>query len=117
MRIKLNEKILNSIKEILIRKLNLSPTHISRMNNGSSELYVEDLYDTKNSLMVSRKKELVIDKKFVDFDAKGNVIGFKAHLSKLITSQLGHELLHAASKANNKSGIKRQNGTNNTGLN
>ncbi len=117
MRIKLNEKILNSIKQILIRKLNLSPTHISRMNNGSSELYVEDLYDTKNSLMVSRKKELVIDERFVDFDAKGNVIGFKAHLSKLITSQLGHELLHAASKANNKSGIKRPNGTNNTGLN
>lgn len=117
MRIKTDEKILNSIKQRLIRKLNLSPEYINRMNRGSVALYIEDIYDKSQALMKSRANEIVIDKKFVDFDSKGNVIRLKPHLSKLITSQLGHELLHAASRNNGNNGIKRRNGPDNTGLN
>lgn len=117
MRIKLDEKYLNSIKSQIIRKFNLSPEIIKRMNEGSFELYVENLQEQQNALMQSRTNEIAIDKQFCTFDQNGNITGFQPHLKRLIISQLGHELLHAASKGNNISGIKGLNKTNNTGLN
>lgn len=117
MRIKLDEQYLNSIKSHIIRKFNLSPEIIKRMNEGSFELYVENLIEQQNALMQSRANEIAIDKQLCTFDQNGNVTGYQPHLKKLIISQLGHELLHAASKGNNKSGIKGLNKTDNTGLN
>ena len=116
MRIKLDEQYLNSIKSQIIRKFNLSPEIIKRMNEGSFELYVENLQEQQNALMQSRTNEIAIDKQFCTFDQNGNVTGFQPHLKRLIISQLGHELLHAASKGNNISGIKGLNKTNNTGI-
>lgn len=120
MRIKLDETYLNSIKQQLIKKLNLPPIIVDGMNKGSGALYVENLKETINALMVSRPNEIALDKQFMSFDTKGNVTGYNPNLYKLITSQLGHELLHAASRDNNNCGIMKYsspNSNNYRGLN
>lgn len=117
MRIQINNQILDSIKQKLIRKLNLSPETIARMNQGSTSLYVENLKETKDALMQSRVNEIAIDKKFVLLDEKGNFIDFVPEYKKIVYSQLGHELLHAASRINLHSGIKSTKNINCTGLN
>lgn len=118
MRIKLDEMYLNSIKQKIIVQLGLNQKLIDRMNQGSLSLYVENLNnETSNTLMISRKTEIAIDKRFVLFDNKGNVVGFNKRYSKLIESQLGHELIHAASRGAGYVGINNSLENTNRGLN
>lgn len=98
MRIKIDERVLNYIKQRLINYFKFNQILIDRLNDGCQALYVENLFETCNVRMVSRFDEIAIDKQFAIFDQDGNVIGFDKNISKLIESQLGHELLHAASK-------------------
>lgn len=98
MRIKIDDRVLNYIKQRLINHFKFNQILIDRLNDGCQALYVENLFETRNARMQSRKNEIVIDKQFVIFDNNGNVIGFDKNVSKLIESQLGHELLHAASR-------------------
>ena len=95
MRIKIDERVLNYIKQRLIGYFKFNQILIDRLNNGCQALYIENLVETINARMQSRKNEIVMDKQFVTFDNNGNIIGFDKNISKLIESQLGHELLHA----------------------
>lgn len=117
MRIKLDERYLNSIKQKLITRFNLSQEIIDTLNRNSSALYVENLKETSNAMMMSRNGEIAIDKQFIVFDNNGNIIGFNQNYYKLVESQLGHELLHASSKSNGYSGIYKMSDDNNRGLN
>ena len=117
MRIKLDEKYLNSIKQKIIVQLGLNSKLIDRMNQGSLSLYVENLQEQRIGLMVSRKNEIAVDKELVLFDKFGNVIGLKKEYFKLIESQLGHELMHAASRGDGYVGINNSLENTNRGLN
>lgn len=97
-RIKIDERVLKYIKQRLINHFKFNQILIDRLNSGCQALYVENLTETSIARMISRKNEIAIDKQFVIFDDKGNVIGFDKNATKLIESQLGHELLHAASR-------------------
>lgn len=87
-----------------------------------SGLYVENLVEQRGTKMVQRSfkncsiKEIAVDKQFVEFDEASNPKRFKKGMIKLINSQLGHELIHAASTYNNCSGIQIFN-KKNEGLN
>ena len=116
MRIKLDERYLNSIKQKLITRFNLSQEIIDTLNRNSSALYVEDLKKI-NALMCSRTGEIAVDKEFIIFDNDGNVKGFNQKYYKLIESQLGHELLHGSSLSNGFSGINNLPEDSNRGLN
>lgn len=118
MRIKININILNNIKKQLIDKLNLNnhPEILKNMDKIKS-LYVENLSEVHHCKMQSRPNEIAIDKQFVLFDKNDNPIKFKPELKQLIESQLGHELLHAASKNNTHAGINNSGSINNVGLN
>ena len=98
MRIKIDDRVLNYIKKRLINYFKFNQILIDRLNNGCQALYVENLKETCNIQMCSRKNEIAIDKQFAIFDKNGNVIGFDKNVAKLIESQLGHELLHASSR-------------------
>jgi len=122
MRQAIDEKILNSIKETIIRKLNLNkyPELIQRLNK-IEYLYVEDLTETIHARMQCRpsKQEIAIDKQFCLFDKNNKVVGLDPSTQKLIYTQLGHELLHAVSadSKNQYSGINDYTNDNNRGLN
>lgn len=60
--------------------------------------------------------EIMIDKGFVKLDENDKPIEIDKVISKLINSQLGHELIHAASMSKGVSGIKSHK-INNVGLN
>ena len=88
-RIKIDERVLKYIKQRLINHFKFNQILIDRLNSGCQALYVENLTETSIARMVSRKNEIAIDKQFVIFDDKGNVIGFDKNATKLIESQLG----------------------------
>lgn len=98
MKIKIDERVLNYIKQKLINHFKFNQILIDRLNNGCQALYVENLEETIGTRMISRINEISIDKQFAIFDNSGNVIGFDKNVAKLVESQLGHELLHAASR-------------------
>ena len=98
MKIKIDERVLNYIKQRLINNFKFNQILIDRLNDGCRALYVENLNETIGARMVSRTNEIAIDKQFAIFDNSGNVIGFDKNVAKLIESQLGHELLHAVSR-------------------
>lgn len=98
MRIKIDERVLKYIKQRLINYFQFDQILMDRLNDGCQALYVENLTEVTGARMVSRKNEIAIDKQFVIFDNDGNVIGFDKNVSKLLESQLGHELLHSASR-------------------
>lgn len=117
MRIKLDEKHLNPIKQKLINKLGLTQEYINRMNLGCEALYVENLKETRNALMISRKNEIAIDQELVLFDNLGTIVGLKKEYMKLIESQLGHEIIHAISRSDGYVGINKNSNDSNRGLN
>lgn len=86
-------------------------------------LYVENVVDQRGSKMVQRgarygrPQEIAIDKQFVEFDEKKEPKRFKKGMAKLIESQLGHELLHAATRYDNFSGFTSLTNRDNEGLN
>lgn len=111
---KIDDAVLDGIRKRICDYLKQSGVSnvdvISRcMIDNVKALYVENLLETRNFRMVHRKNppEIAIDKSFCRFDNNNNFIGFDPNLSKLIESQLGHELLHAASARENprRSGI------------
>jgi hypothetical protein len=110
MRIEIDKNILVSLKTRIIRKIpqlynfDFNEKLIANMNNVEA-LYVENLKEQLNFRMISRMKDIGIDESFVNLDSNGNFIGFKQHMLKLIYSQLGHELLHNASRSDGHSGI------------
>lgn len=105
----LDKSILDNIKLKIYNYLkanNLSNAdEVMQRMNSLSGLYVENLSARHGSLMQNRSKEIVVDVRFVRFDKEGNPIGWDSNLSKLIESELGHELLHAGSRTGNITGI------------
>ena len=117
MKIKLDEKYLNAIKNKLIASLKSSPKVIECMNSGSISFYLENLKETRDAAMMSFSTHISIDKSFFDFDDNGYVLGFKKSKTKIIRSQLGHELLHAASGNREYSGLNKLSDDKKRGLN
>ena len=98
MRIKINDQILNELKQNIVDHFIFDKTIINRGNQNCKALYIEDLKGKKNIAMVCRSNEIAIDKSFFVFDNKGNAVSFDNKVLKLIKSQLGHELLHMFSR-------------------
>lgn len=107
----LDKSILTNIKQKIINYLRTNGLSnveevIDRMNSISN-LYVEKLVECEGAKMIydGKNNEIAIDIQFVQFDKNNNPIGLEPNLSKLIESQLGHELLHSASKKGKGNGI------------
>lgn len=101
---RIDDSVLNSIRDKIInylRKSGVSNCDViyKRMMDRVGGLYVENLIETQHCRMQHRGKpsEIVVDVSFCSFDKNNRFIGFDSKLAKLIESQLGHELLHAAS--------------------
>ena len=114
MKIEIDKKILENIKEDIIKYLirvgfikNSREERFIRNNlNSVKNLYVENLEEKFGTQMVSRKDSIAIDQKFVIFNSdKTKVLGLKKEYYELIISQLGHELWHNASNSNDVHGI------------
>jgi len=113
LRKEIDSKILEGIKQEIISFLatkNGINLDKAKRNMAGYNLYVENLWEkTQQQRMAHRKTEMeiVIDKQFVVFNNDGNPIGLDVSLEKLIHSQIGHELLHAAGKYDRGTGIKK----------
>lgn len=100
MRQEIDKTLIESIKQKIIEKLYLKNGHediIKRMEN-IKHVYVEDLKNTENCKMISRRDNIAVDLQFCIFDKNGKFIGFDPKVAKLIESQIGHEILHTASR-------------------
>ena len=105
---KLNKDILEGLKAKIIRYFsNQSYTTSKQMEiilermNRIATLYVENLIEQGVGKMASRLDNIVVDEMFVQF--KNDMpVGLEERLRKLIESQLGHELFHAASRTESK---------------
>ena len=110
LRIKINNQILNEIKQKIVNYFLFDQTIVNRVDYNYKDLYIENLLEKTNVLMVCRANEIAIDKSFFLFDNKENVVSFDNKVLKLIKSQLGHELLHMFSRKINNN--KEYNGIN-----
>lgn len=105
---KLNKDILDSLKAKIIRYFsNQSYTTSKQMEiilermNRIATLYVENLIEQGVGKMACRLDNIVVDEMFVQF--KNDMpVGLEERSRKLIESQLGHELFHAASRTESK---------------
>ena len=110
MKIELDKKILEPLKSqikdswFVLFGTEMSKLLIERMNNAS-KIYVEDLLEKYNSIMISKWDSISIDKIFINFDINNRPISLKKEYSKLIKIQLIHELLHNISRNQNQTGI------------
>lgn len=117
----LDKSILDNIKLKIYNYLKYSnysrADEVLQRMNAVKGLYVENLTATQGARMQARSSlhEIVIDEQFVNFDKNNNPIGLDPSLSKLIESQMGHELLHIGSSGPNYKGIMNSN--NERGLN
>ncbi len=98
MRIRIDEQVLNGLKEKIINYFKFDKMIINRVDQYCKALYIENLKEKNQALMISRANEIAIDKSFLIFDDKENIIKFDDKILKLIRSQLGHELLHMFSR-------------------
>lgn len=100
MKQEIDKSYLNSIKKKIIDKLYLKNGHediIKRME-GIQHVYVSALEDECGAKMRCQKTDIIIDKQFCIFDENGTFKSFDPKNAKLIESQIGHEVLHAASR-------------------
>lgn len=119
--IKILEKIKSKIYTFLKNRNVENVDSLKQNMNKIARICVENSVENYGPKMQCRKDkaknpfEIMIDKQFVKLDANNKPIGIDETISKLIISQLGHELLHAASMSNGFAGIKGS-GTNAVGL-
>lgn len=110
MKKELDTKILESIKNkvyIFLKNSGVdNPEFYLENMNRVLNLYVEDLVKQRIGKMVARSKEICIDEQFVVFDENNNPIEIDKFVEKLITSQIGHELIHATARYNGFTGIR-----------
>lgn len=122
---KLDKSMLESLKDKIqnyLQSKGLKTVDFIRQNMDSVEnLYVEASDTRKLPKMESRgarpdkPAEIMISKMFIEVDKNDKPVNIDKKLSKLIHSQLGHELLHAAARFDGYTGII--NNKNNRGLN
>lgn len=133
----MDKKILEQLKDkilIYLKNRGFQKCEFIRENlDKVAGLYVENMIERDGPRMQSRgvkqykvkengtykilKKpsEIVIDKGFVQLDESDNPVGIDKNVSRLIKTQLTHELIHSGSRFNGQTGIKKTN--ENTGLN
>lgn len=108
------KSVLDNIKTQIadyLDKNNLEGNKYRANMDNVAGLYVENLVEQRGSKMVQRParngkpQEIAVDKQFCEFNSKKEPIKFKDGMAKLINSQLGHELLHAASRSNDCIGL------------
>ena len=129
---RMNEEFLEGLKDKIVNYLRVREypecEFIIENLKKVEGLYVENLKESERGLMVSRPDsietimengnertiikpaEIAIDKQFVFFDENDNPLAIDENNSKLIISQLIHELLHAASRYDGQSGIRSKRG-------
>lgn len=122
---KFDKRILESLKDKIqnyLQSKGLKTVDFIRQNMDSVEnLYVEASDTRKLPKMQSRgarpnkPAEIMINKIFIEVDENDKPVNIDKNLRKLIRSQLGHELLHAAARFDGYTGII--NNKNNRGLN
>lgn len=122
---KLDKSMLESLKDKIqnyLQSKGLKTVDFIRQNMDSVEnLYVEASDTRKLPKMESRgakpdkTAEIMINKMFIKVDENDKPVNIDKKLRKLIHSQLGHELLHAAARFDGYTGII--NNKNNRGLN
>ena len=100
MRQEIDKSLIDSIKQKIIDKLYLKNGHEDIIKNMENikHVYVEDLKTTENCSMISRTDNIAVDLSFCIFDKDGKFVEFDPKVAKLIESQIGHEILHTASR-------------------
>ncbi|MFI3260536.1 MAG: hypothetical protein R3Y13_02360 [bacterium] len=109
----MDKVILGNIKKKLYDYFytnNLDANNYANRMELIEKLVVENSVEMGNARMSCRysAKTIMLDKQFVDFDVNNKPVSIKKNISKLVESQLGHELLHSASRSNNISGIMNE---------
>lgn len=100
----LKMKIYNYYNQKSYTTKSLTEELLFRMDKIKS-LYVENLVEQGIGKMVHRRDSVSIDEQFVDFKS-GMLPQLQKKLEKLISSQIGHELLHGASRTET-SGVRK----------
>ena len=111
---KMDKKVLEQLKDKIQMYLNrqgFKNTDFIRENMDKVvSLYVENSIEKGKSRMSSRGEkpgrpsEIMIDKSFATLDKHGKPIGIDKSVSKLIRTQLTHELIHSAARFKNEDG-------------
>lgn len=122
---KMDKNILESLKYTIysyLQKKGIENAELFKQNMDNVEgLYVENSVEKGGPKMESRgardgrPAEIMIDKQFVKINSNGKIVGIDTAIAKLIYSQLGHELIHAAARYNGYTGIMKDR--NKRGLN
>lgn len=102
----IDKSYLNSIKKKIIDKLYLKNGHddIIKRIEGINHVYIDSLEKKYDAKMRSQKDTIIIDEQFCIFDENGKFKSFDSKIAKLIESQIGHEVLHSASRDYNIKG-------------
>lgn len=110
----MDKKVLEQLKDkiqIYLNRQGFKNADFIRENmNKVVALYVENSIEKGKSRMSSRGEkpgrpsEIMIDKSFAIVDEQGKPIGIDKSVSKLIRTQLTHELIHSAARFKNQDG-------------
>jgi len=121
----MDKKVLEQLKDkiqLYLKRRGLETADFIRKNmDDVAGVYVENSIEKDGPRMQSRgarpnrPSEIMIDKSFAELDKDDNPIGIDKNVSKLIRTQLTHELLHSGARFNGYTGIMQTN--ENRGLN